>query len=52
LEDGAEGREEAVLTGVSARVLISERSDSVARKIKKIKKKETTFKHVHVPNSF
>ena len=33
LEDGVEGREEAVLTGVSARVLISEGSDSVARKV-------------------
>jgi len=33
LEDGVEGREEAVLIGVSARVLISEGSDSVARKI-------------------
>lgn len=32
LEDGVEGREEAVLAGVSARVLISVGSDSVAGK--------------------
>ena len=40
LKDGVEGREETMLAGVSARVLISEGSDSVAGKNSKYKKEK------------